>query len=121
MGRNEHTEAECPMTKLIELIASKWAMPVIYNLLIAGEPVRFGELKKSIGHITQRELSRTLKRFEEMGVVNRKVFAEVPLRVEYSLTPLGSSLKEPILSLGSWAEKHASKLVKAQSRKIVKA
>jgi DNA-binding HxlR family transcriptional regulator len=109
-GKNEHSATDCPMTRLIGLIASKWAMPVIYNLLISGRPMRFGELKKAVGTITQRELSRILKRFEAMGVVNRKVFAEVPLRVEYSLTPLGRSLREPILSLGAWAEKHASKL-----------
>jgi DNA-binding HxlR family transcriptional regulator len=105
------------MTRLVGLIASKWAMPVIYNLLVAGGPVRFGELKKSIGRVTQRELSRTLKRFEMMGVVNRKVFAEVPLRVEYSLTPLGRSLHEPVLALSAWAEKHSAKLVKAQAKR----
>ncbi len=104
------------MTQLIGLIASKWALPVIYNLLLVEHPVRFGELKKSIGRVTQRELSRTLKRFEQMGVVNRKVYAEVPLRVEYSLTPLGRSLNEPILALGAWAEKHSNKLVKAQAK-----
>lgn len=104
------------MTRLIGLIASKWAMPVIYNLLVAQQPMRFGELRKAIGPVTQRELSRTLKRFEQMGVVNRKVFAEVPLRVEYSLTPLGRSLNEPILALGAWAEKYSGRLVMAQEK-----
>ncbi len=104
MGKNESPEDECPMTRLIALIASKWALPVIYNLLLAGGPVRFGDLNKSVGRVTHRELSRTLKRFEEMGVVKRKVYAEVPLRVEYSLTPLGRSLREPILALGAWGE-----------------
>jgi len=116
MGKSEHSEADCPMTRLIGLIASKWAMPVIYNLLVADGPVRFGELRKSIGRVTQRELSRTLKRFEQMGVVKRRAYAEVPLRVEYSLTPLGRSLHEPILALGAWAEKHSAKLVKAQAK-----
>lgn len=117
MGKNEHSGADCPMTRLIGLISSKWAMPVIYNLLISREPLRFGELKKAIGPVTQRELSRTLKRFEQMGVVNRKAFAEVPLRVEYSLTPLGRSLNEPILALGAWAEKHSAKLAVGKTRR----
>lgn len=114
MSKNEHPGADCPMTRLIGLIASKWAMPVLYNLLVAKQPLRFGELKKAIGTVTQRELSRTLKRFEQMGIVNRRAFAEVPLRVEYSLTALGRTLNEPILALGAWAEKHSGKLAKGK-------
>lgn len=117
MGKHGSGEDECPMTRLIALIASKWALPVIYNLLLAGGPVRFGDLNKSVGRVTHRELSRTLKRFEEMGVVKRKVYAEVPLRVEYSLTPLGRSLREPVLALGAWAETHASKLAAVKARR----
>lgn len=117
MGKKEQNQGDCPMTRLIGLIASKWAMPVIYNLLLSEQPVRFGELKKSIGRVTQRELSRTLRRFKEVGVVKRKVYAEVPLRVEYSLTPLGRSLREPILALGAWAEKNSATLVKAQAKR----
>ena len=101
---------DCPMTKLIGLLASKWAMPVLYHLLRAPGPLRFGVLRKAIGRVTQRELSLTLKRFEEIGVVSRKAYAEVPLRVEYSLTPLGLSLETPILALGRWAEEHAGEL-----------
>jgi DNA-binding HxlR family transcriptional regulator len=101
---------DCPMTRLIGLLASKWAMPVLYHLLRAPGPLRFGVLRKAIGRVTPRELSLTLKRFEEIGVVSRKVYAEVPLRVEYSLTVLGLSLEAPILALGRWAEEHASEL-----------
>jgi DNA-binding HxlR family transcriptional regulator len=101
---------DCPMTRLISLLASKWAMPVLYHLLRAPGPLRFGVLRKAIGRVTQRELSLTLKRFEEIGVVSRKVYAEVPPRVEYSMTELGRSLEEPILGLGRWAENHASEL-----------
>jgi len=107
---------DCPMTRLIGVIASKWAMPVLYNLLRSPEPVRFTALRRSIGRVTQRELSLTLKRFEEIGVVHRKVYAEVPARVEYRLTPLGRSLEEPILALGLWAERHAGELAAAGKR-----
>ena len=109
-------EGDCPMTRLIGVIASKWAMPVLYNLLRSPGPLRFTVLRRSIGRVTQRELSLTLKRFEEIGVVHRKVFPEVPPRVEYRLTPLGRSLEEPILALGLWAERHAGELAAAGKR-----
>lgn len=107
---NGPAETDCPVTRVIGVISSKWALPVLYNLLRASGPVRFGALRKAIGSVTQRELSLTLKRFEEIGVVNRKVYAEVPPRVEYSLTALGRSLEEPIMALGRWAERHAGEL-----------
>jgi DNA-binding HxlR family transcriptional regulator len=107
---------DCPMTRLMSAISSKWSMPVLYNLLLAEGPVRFGALKKSIGHVTQRELSHTLKKFVDMGVVIRNAYAEVPPRVEYSLTPLGRSLNEPVMALSHWAEKHAHQLVAAGAR-----
>ena len=105
-----HNDTTCPMTRLMGVIASKWAMPVLYNLLRAPGPVRFGVLRKAIGKVTQRELSLTLKRFEAIRVVNRKLYPEVPPRVEYSLTRLGRSLEQPILALGKWAERHADEL-----------
>ncbi len=107
---------ECPMTRLIGVIASKWAMPVLYNLLRSPDPVRFTALRRAIGRVTQRELSLTLKRFEAIGVVQRKVYPEVPPRVEYRLTPLGRSLEEPILGLGLWAERHSRELAAAGKR-----
>jgi len=109
-------ETDCPITRVIGMISSKWALPVLYNLLCSSGPVRFGVLRKAIGRVTQRELSLTLKRFEEIGVVTRKVYAEVPPRVEYSLTPLGRSLEEPIMALGRWAQAHASELAPRRKR-----
>jgi DNA-binding HxlR family transcriptional regulator len=104
------------MTRLMSVIASKWAMPVLYNLLRAPEPLRFGVLRKAIGRVTQRELSLTLKRFEEIGVVRRRVYPEVPPRVEYRLTRLGRSLEKPILALGQWSERHADELTAGATR-----
>jgi DNA-binding HxlR family transcriptional regulator len=105
-----HAEKDCPMTRLIGAISSKWAMPVLYNLLLAERPIRFGELRNAIGPITQRELSRTLKHFEGLAVVTRKSYPQIPPRVEYSLTALGRSLRDPILALGQWAQDHAHQL-----------
>ena len=115
MSAAGHSEADCPMTRLIGIISSKWAMPVIYNLLLADGPVRFGTLRDSIGKVTQRELSLTLKRFESLGIVNRKAYPVVPPRVEYTLTSLGRSLNEPIMALGKWGEKHAHELALKRS------
>ena len=118
----EHTGTDCPMTRLVGIISSKWAMPILYNLLRAEEPLRFNALRQCIGPVTQRELSLTLKRFEKLGIVSRKAYAEVPPRVEYSLTSLGQSLEEPIMALGKWGETHAHLLAgsgakSAKSRK----
>jgi DNA-binding HxlR family transcriptional regulator len=115
---NETKDADCPMTRVIGAISSKWAMPVLYNLLRAAGPMRFGELRHAIGKVTQRELSLTLKRFEELGLVSRKVYAEVPPRVEYRLTALGRSLEAPILALGRWAEQHARELTPRDGKRV---
>jgi DNA-binding HxlR family transcriptional regulator len=97
----------CPLTQVMGVLSSKWAFPILHQLLMAEGPLRFGVLKKGVGIVTQRELARTLRHFEAFGLVTRTVYAEVPPRVEYALTPLGQSLREPIMSLGNWAKEHA--------------
>ncbi|BDI30753.1 hypothetical protein CCAX7_28040 [Capsulimonas corticalis] len=104
------SDQPCALTQVIDVISTKWALPVLHQLLIADGPVRFGALKKTVGVVTQRELTRTLRRFEDFGLVDRKAYAETPMRVEYTLTPLGESLREPILSLGRWARENADQL-----------
>lgn len=100
----------CPLTRVMAIISSKWALPVMFHLHCAEGPLRFGELRRNIGTVTQKELTRALREFERLGLVDRKVYAEVPPRVEYSLTALGRSLREPITALGDWARKHATQL-----------
>src|SRR5436309_13056989 len=106
----DKSQTLCPLTRVLAIISSKWALPVIFQLHCAEGPLRFGELKRQIGTVTQKELTRALREFERLGLVDRRVYAEVPPRVEYSLTPLGRSLREPITALGDWARKHANKL-----------
>ena len=101
---------ECPIGKLIELLSGRWAFPVLYQLLRADGPIRFGQLQRSVGQVTQKELTKTLRVFEERGLVKRKVYAEVPPRVEYRLTPLGASLSEPLCGLARWAETHMKEI-----------
>jgi DNA-binding HxlR family transcriptional regulator len=95
---------------MIELLSGRWAFPVLYQLLQAEGPIRFGQLQRSVGHVTQKELTKTLRTFEERGLVKRKIFAEVPPRVEYRLTALGASLGEPLCGLARWAETHMKQI-----------
>ena len=96
--------ARCPTRLVLDLIADKWTTLVIY--LLSGGTRRYGELQRSIGGISQKMLTQTLRRLEEDGLVSRAVYAEVPPRTEYSLTPLGGTLREPLGALCRWAESH---------------
>lgn len=89
----------CPVETTLMLIGDKWKVLILRDLMSGTK--RFGELKKSIGTVSQKVLTAQLRNMEESGLVHRKVYAEVPPRVEYSLTDLGKSL-EPILD-AMWA------------------
>jgi DNA-binding HxlR family transcriptional regulator len=98
------------MGRLLELLSGRWAFPVLYQLLRAEGPIRFGQLQRSVGRVTQKELTKTLRVFEERGLVRRKVYAEIPPRVEYRLTSLGASLSEPLCGLARWSEAHMKQI-----------
>jgi DNA-binding HxlR family transcriptional regulator len=74
--------------------------------MLANGPARTSELRRRIGGISDKMLIQTLRRLERNGFVERRAFPEVPPRVEYSLTPLGASLSEPITTLDRWVERH---------------
>ncbi|MFA9593832.1 MULTISPECIES: winged helix-turn-helix transcriptional regulator [Citrobacter] len=120
MTQNISTLAEsntgCPMVSFVNLIAGKWAIPILYRLIVLGEPVRFSELQRAVRPITQKELTRQLRQFEARGLVNRKVFAEVPPRVEYEITELGKSLRPTLDSLAEWMTANASAMNKNGQR-----
>ncbi|KML70188.1 winged helix-turn-helix transcriptional regulator [Pectobacterium peruviense] len=100
----------CPMVNFVNLIAGKWAIPILYRLIVIGEPVRFSALQRAIAPITQKELTRQLRLFEQRKLVQRKVYAEVPPRVEYQITPLGKSLQPTLDSLADWMRTHSKTL-----------
>ncbi|WP_019211593.1 winged helix-turn-helix transcriptional regulator [Yersinia massiliensis] len=102
----ESTEDKCPMVQFVELIAGKWAIPILYRLIVTAAPIRFGDLQRAIAPITQKELTRQLRAFEKRGLVNRKVYAQVPPRVEYEITPLGKTLQPTLDSLAQWMTAH---------------
>ena len=93
----------CPVETTLTLISDKWKVLILRDLLLHGT-MRFGELKKSIGHVSQKVLTSQLRQMEQSGLVNRKVYAEVPPRVEYSLTELGFSLHPIMDAMWDWGE-----------------
>ena len=92
----------CPVETTLTLIGDKWKVLILRDLMPGTK--RFGELKKSVGNVSQKVLTAQLRAMEENGLVNRKVYAEVPPRVEYSLTELGKSLKPILDSMWTWGE-----------------
>lgn len=94
----------CPVETTLLLIGDKWKVLILRDLMCGTK--RFGELKKSIGSISQKVLTQQLRAMEEDGLVDRRIFAEVPPRVEYSLTEAGHSLKPILDSMCAWGEQY---------------
>jgi DNA-binding HxlR family transcriptional regulator len=94
----------CPVEAALEQIAGKWKGLIIYHLL--DETLRFNELSRRVGSVTQRSLTKQLRELEADGIVHRKVFAVVPPRVEYSLTKKGLQLRDAIEALRLWGSRH---------------
>ena len=92
----------CPVETTLMLIGDKWKVLILRDLLPGTK--RFGELKKSIGNVSQKVLTSQLRDMESNGLVNRKVYPEVPPRVEYSLTELGQSLKPILDAMWDWGK-----------------
>ena len=97
----------CPVETTLTLIGDKWKVLILRDLMPGTK--RFGELKKSVGNVSQKVLTAQLRTMEESGLVNRKGYAEVPPRVEYSLTELGKSLKPILDSMRAWGEAYKAK------------
>lgn len=98
----------CPVETTLTLISDKWKVLILRDLLPGTK--RFGELKKSIGHVSQKVLTVQLRQMEQSGLVNRKVYAEVPPKVEYSLTDVGYSLKPILDAMWTWGEEYQKKM-----------
>lgn len=97
----------CPVETTLTLIGDKWKIMIIRDLLKGTK--RFGELKKSVGNVTQKVLTQNLRAMEVNRLLTRKVYAEVPPRVEYTLTETGYSLKPILDAMSKWGEEYKSK------------
>ncbi len=90
----------CPVATTVQIIGSKWKLLIMRNLL--ARPWRFNELKKDLEGISQKVLTDSLRSMEADGIVTRTVYAEVPPRVEYALSPLGESMRPIIMAMRQW-------------------
>ncbi len=108
-GGHSLPSAECPkISQVLARIGEKWSVLII--IMLSERSRRFSELKRAIGGISQRMLTLCLRGLERDGLVKRTVFPVVPPRVEYELTPLGQSLREPVTQLAMWAQGHIAEL-----------
>lgn len=98
----EFTERNCPVTRAVHVIGGKWKLFIVFHLMDGTR--RFGELRRLIPGITQQMLTAQLRELEADGIVSRKVYAEVPPKVEYSLTTVGHGLRSVTQRLHAWGE-----------------
>ncbi len=104
---------ECQAVNLVlARVGDKWSMLIV--MLLGDGPKRFNEMKRTIGGISQRMLSLTLRGLERDGLVTRTVTPSVPIRVDYALTDLGRSLWRPVEALGAWAHANHASIMDAQ-------
>lgn len=106
---------DCPSRVVFGRIGERWTMFVILALARGGT-LRFTELRERVGRVTPKVLTETLRALESDGLVARRAFADSPPRVEYSLTPLGESLLEPIAAMRDWAERHVPEVLASRER-----
>jgi DNA-binding HxlR family transcriptional regulator len=105
---------DCGIRDVLDRIGDKWTLLVCIELTQGVR--RFRELQRAVPGISQRMLTLTMRRLERDGMVQRTVFATVPPRVEYSLTPLGRSISGPIRVLAAWAEEHRAEIAAARTK-----
>ena len=97
----------CPVEVTLSMISDRWKVLILRDLITGTK--RFGELRKSIGNVSQKVLTSNLRSMEDDGLIKRKVFAEVPPRVEYTLTDTGMSLKPVLDSMEKWGKEYKNK------------
>ena len=110
MTAHKHGESSCPIETTLEVLGGKWKGMVLHRLIFG--TLRFNELRRLLPHVTQRMLTRQLRELERDGVIRRRVYAEVPPRVEYSLSEFGLSLKPILLMMGEWGTVYQDKVRK---------
>lgn len=102
----------CPTRVLLDRIGDKWTVLIVLSL--ERGTLRFSQLRTAVAGITPKVLTQSLRTLERDGIVTRRVYAEVPPRVEYTLTPLGRSLNAPIQAIADWAQRHVGEVLDAR-------
>ncbi|WP_242901772.1 winged helix-turn-helix transcriptional regulator [Actinomadura terrae] len=114
--RGDPFDPNCPTRLILDRIGDKWSVLVV--LTLSDGPRRFSRLRDTIGGVTPKVLTQTLRAMERDGLLTRQVFAEVPPRVEYALTPLGHSLRRPIEAITEWAQENVEAVIAARERAL---
>lgn len=104
----------CPVATTVGMIGNKWKLLILRDLMSGTK--RFGELRKCVSGISQKVLTENLRDMEDSGILQRKVYAEVPPRVEYKLTDIGNSLKPIIHSMEMWGNNYKKKVLKNKNK-----
>jgi DNA-binding HxlR family transcriptional regulator len=97
---------------ILDQIADKWSILIL--AVLCQQPRRFNEIRRALDSVTQKALTQCLRRLERNGLVSRRIIEGSPVGVEYAITPLGSSLKEPIRALHAWTLDHEEEILSAQ-------
>jgi DNA-binding HxlR family transcriptional regulator len=108
----QSSEEACPIGEVLDHIAGKWSIGIV--IAAAEGPIRFTELERAIDGISRRMLTLNLRKLERDGLLVRTVYATVPPKVDYRLTPIASELVESFATLTAWAERHRSAIVSAR-------
>lgn len=112
-------EISCPVTATMGVLGGKWK-PILINAIYLTAPARFGELKRSVKGITQSMLTSQLRELEDDGIISRKIYAEIPPRVEYTLTEFGLTLSPIMLAMAKWGKEYRLQQQKGRLHKKTK-
>lgn len=117
-GKIVFDEYTCPITATMKVLGGKWK-PILINAIYFTAPARFGELKRSVNGITQSMLTQQLRELEEDGIISRKIYAEIPPRVEYTLTEFGLTLSPILQSMAKWGKEYRINKQKAYAPNVL--
>lgn len=108
-------DENCPLRQVFDLVGDRWSSSILF--VIGDDVKRYSDLQKQIPGVSKKMLTQTLRNLERCGLVQRKVYAVVPPKTEYRLTPLGKSILNPISTLADWAVKHQRDLKTIQAKR----
>lgn len=106
MAKSQAVDEQCPVEVGLNILSGRWKLKILWHL--SGGTLRFNELQRLLGCITTKTLTQQLRELEEQGIITRKVFPEIPPKVEYSLSELGATLKPILAQLCDWGKTYRS-------------
>lgn len=106
MAKSQAVDEQCPVEVGLNILSGKWKLKILWNL--SNGTIRFNELQRVLDNITTKTLTQQLRELEEQGIITRRVFPEVPPKVEYSLSELGTTLKPILAQLCDWGKAYHS-------------